>query len=246
MTGQDPIVTVILFSALAAATAALGPLPFALFRQVPGSAVGAAYALASGLMLGVGYLLLLEGISRSPVLATLGFAGGAVYTFGTQAYSGTDEIELGREGEFPAEEGYKLILRDALHSAAEGVAIGVCMFVNLRFGVFTAFSLAVHNIGEAMALTSILRKRQVPLQKAAGLCVVTNVTQVLMAIVAYAISPVLGLTFPVALGFAAGGLVFLIMTELLPASYKCAGSSVIAFLVSFAAGAVVLLEDILI
>jgi ZIP family zinc transporter len=245
MIAEDPIITVIVFSALAAGMAGLGPLPFALFRQVSAYWVGTAYALASGLMLGVGYLLLFEGIARAPMLATIGFTGGAVYTFWTQAYSGTDEIQLAPSKDVQLVEGYKLILRDALHSAAEGVAIGVCMFVNLRFGIFTAFSLAIHNVGEAMALTDILRKRKIPLREAVGLCMVTNVTQILMAIVAFAVSPALGFAFPVAVGFAAGGIVFLIMTESLPASYQHANSSVIAFMVSLAAGSVVLLDDLL-
>jgi len=212
--GQDPIVTVIVYSAIAAGMSALGTLPFYFRGDVPRHWVGVAYALASGLMLGVGYLLLYEGVGREPLLATAGFTAGAVYTFWTQSYSGSSEIDLESAGKPDSKQGYLIILRDTLHSAAEGVAIGICMFVNLSFGIFTAFSLAAHNIGEAMALTAILRRRGVSIKDAVGLCLVTKVTQVLMAIVAFAVSPALGFFFPVALGFAAGGLVFLIMTEL--------------------------------
>jgi len=242
---SDPILTVLFFSAIGPAMAALGPLPFLWARKLPNRTIGAADAMAAGLMLGVGYLLLSAGVSSGPALSTFGFSVGALYTFWSQRYSGTDRIEVANGEGLPLQQGYKVILQGTLHAAAEGVAIGVCMFVSLRFGIFTAFALAFHNIAEAMTMTAVLKKRGLELGEIAGLCVITNVPQILLAIVAFSVSSALNESFPMALGFAAGAIVFLTMTETLPASYQRAGSSRIAFLVSFAAGAVVLLEEIL-
>ncbi len=242
---NDPILTVLLYSSLAAATAGLGVLPFVFRDSVPQTWVGSAYALASGLMLGAGYLLIQEGLNGSPVWAVVGFGLGAVYTYWSQAYAGTAQLDTSPEHNPDNIEGYKTILQNALHSASEGVAIGAAMVLSLGLGCFLAFSMAVHNIGEAMALTSILGKRRMSLAESAGLCVITNVPQVLLAIVVFALRTVFQGAQPTLLGFASGALVFLLMTELLPASYQRCGSSWIAVLVSFSAGAVVLLEGVL-
>ena len=241
----DPVLTVLLFGTLAAAAAALGALPFAVGDGPRRWAVGSAYALASGFMLGAGYLLMTEGLRTRTLLTVLGAGLGVVYTWWTQSYPGTDRLDLAPESVIDRDAGYKTILQSTLHSASEGVAIGVAMRVDLAFGIFMAVAMAIHNVGEAMALTHILRRRGMTVAESAGLCVVTNVTQPLFAIVAFTLAPALGEDFlPAALGFAAGSLAFLVLTELAPASYRHAGRTLVATLMSIAAAAVVLLEHV--
>ncbi len=118
------------------------------------------------------------------------------------------------------------------------------MALELRLGIYLALALAVHNVGEAMALTDVLRRRGVSAGESAGLAVVTNVVQPLLAVVVFALSPSLRELFPAFLGFAAAALVFLALTELVPASYHRADARIVALLVSAAAGAVVLLQAV--
>ncbi len=245
MAGSEPLLTVLLYSALAVAAAALGVLPFALRLRVPLSALGMAYATASGLMIGAGYLLVSEGMRSSVPQALAGAALGVIYTLRSQSFAGLRQLSHDPQAESGPNQGFKLILRDALHSASEGVAIGVAMaaYPDLRMGIFIALALAVHNIAEAMALTAQLNRGGVALGRAAGLCLLANSSQILLAAVAFVACSAYSQALPAALGFASGALVFLVMTELLPASYRRAGKSRIAFLLSLSAGAVVLLED---
>ncbi len=240
----DPVLIVLLYGALAAGASALGTLPFAFGDGPRAWMVGAAYALASGFMLGAGYLLMSEGLEAEAIFAVLGAGLGVVYTLWTQAYPGTDRLDIGPEQEIGRDAGYKAILQSTLHAAAEGIAIGVAMVVNISLGIFMALALAVHNVGEAMALTAVLRQRGMTVGESAGLCVITNVTQPLFAIVAFALSPALGHFLPAALGFSAGSLVFLVLTELAPASYERASPTLVATLMSIAAAAVVFLEHL--
>ncbi len=239
---SDPVLIVLFYGALAAGASALGALPFVFGDGPQPWVLGAAYALASGFMLGAGYLLMSEGLEAEAIFAVLGGGLGVVYTWWTQRYPGTDRLETFPEQEIGHDAGYKTILQSTLHAAAEGLAIGVAMVVDISFGVFMALALAVHNVGEAMALTAILRQRGMTVGESAGLCVVTNVTQPLFAIVAFALSPALGHFLPAALGFSAGSLVFLVLTELAPASYERASRTLVATLMSIAAAAVVFLE----
>ena len=242
----DPVLTVLLFGALAASAAALGALPFAFGRRPRPTWIGGADALASGFMLGAGYLLMSEGLEASTPFTVLGAGIGVAYTWWTQTYPGTHRLETRPGQEVSIVFGYKTLLQSTLHSASEGVAIGVAMvlYEDLRLGIFMALALAIHNVGEGMALTDVLRQRGISVGESAGLCVVTNVPQPLVAIVAYALSPAYEPFLPAALGFSAGALVFLVLTELAPASYERAEKTWVAVLMSVSAALVVLFEHL--
>lgn len=242
----DAVLTVLLYSSLAALIAAAGVLPFAGRAQVPMRWLGCAFALASGFMLGAAYILMAEGLRAVATLPTILGAGlGVGYTFWTHSYSGTGEIETLPDEALGPVEGYKLILLSALHSASEGVAIGAGMAVSLHLGIFLALALAVHNIAEAMGLTSILRLRKIPLRESAGLCVITAMPQALLAIVAFSLVSAAPAMLPWTLGFSAGAMMYLVLTELIPASYRQAGRGCVAVLVSLSAGAIVMAEGLL-
>lgn len=243
---DEPILTVLLFSTAAAAAAAIGVVPFFILGNVSTLWLGGAYALASGLMLGVGYILMAEGLmGQAAVAPVLGAVGGVGYTWWTHQFTGNQEVDIPIDGPSDEASEYRLILLNALHSASEGVAIGVAMTINIHLGVFTALALAIHNGAEAMALTWILNRRNVRLQHTSALCIFTNVPQVLLAVCTFAVVSAAPATLPWAIGFASGALVYLVLTELLPCSYENGSQTFVSLLVSFSAGGLVLLEGLL-
>lgn len=248
MSFVDPnqnVLLVLLFSTVAALLAATGALPFIGRTTVPAQWGGFSYALASGLMLGSGYILMVEGLGLTTLSVAVGAVLGVVYTYWTHVFSGTRELDHRPPDGSVAEYSIKFILLNALHSAPEGVAIGVAMVVDIPLGIFVAAALAVHNIAEAIVLMELLRANRAPLQHAAAISVVTNVPQILMAIVTFAIVPAVPDLLPWTLGFASGAMGYLVMTDLLPFSYARAGRTGVALVVSLSAGAVVLLRGLL-
>jgi len=240
----EPTLVVLLYSTLAAGAAALGALPLVRRGRIPVVAIGWANALASGLMLGSAYLLISAGLAYPPWIGGVGAVLGIVYVWFTHAAAGTEELDLNQLEGTGDVYGYKVLLVNTLHSAPEGVAIGAAAMVSLPFGIFVALAMAVHNIPEATALSAILRSRGVRLDTAAALGVMTNVTQVLLAVVTYALVSAAPGALPWALGFAVGSLIYLVLSELLPESYRQAGHTTIAVLTILAMGAVVLLGDL--
>ncbi|HSR66791.1 MAG TPA: ZIP family metal transporter [Acidobacteriota bacterium] len=247
MQGMDyqPVLLVLLYSSLAAALSMLGALPF---RRPGGPGafwIGSAYGFASGLMLGTGYLLMTEALGKGRAVPIIIGAGlGIGFTWWTQSYAGTDELQRDAQAKPDRPEyGYKILLQNAIHSAAEGVAIGVSMAFDLSLGIFIALSLAVHNVGEATAMTSLLTQRGVTVRQAAGLCVSVKTPQVVLAVAAFALSSALRPWLPLALGIAAGAMVYLVISELLPSSYRRMPKSAVALFVSVSAGTVVLLRS---
>lgn len=234
----------LLFSALASLTAALGAIPQAVRGRPSLQAIGWSNALAAGLMIGVAYELLTEGLGEGLLAGGAGAALGLAMVRSTHAATGTGELDLASVEQAGPEYGYKAILVDTLHAAHEGVAIGVAMAVSLPLGMATALTLAVHNIPEAMTLNAVLTQRRVPLLQSAALSVAVNVNQVLLAVLAFAVVTLWPVLLPWATGFAVGSLLYLTLVELLPESYHQAGHTSIALVTLVAMGVVVLLGGV--
>lgn len=239
MTDLDPILTVLAYSSLAAAAAALGVLPEAIRGRLSLPMLGWSNALAAGLMLGVAYTLLTHGLGDGILRGGAGAVLGLVLVRVTHASTGTEDLDLNALDEMSPAYGYQLFLVNTLHGAYEGVAIGAAMAVSLPFGISMALALAVHNIPEAMVFTRILRGRGVRLSQAAALAVVGNVNQVLVSVVTFAVLGAVPSLMPWTHGFAVGALIYLVFAELLPESYRQAGHTTIALVTLVAMGMVV-------
>ena len=238
---MDPTLVVLAYSTAAAATGAFGAGPLLIRQRLPITAIGWSNALAAGLMLGVAYALMVLGLERIPLSGAVGTILGIAFVYGTHAVSGTADLDLNRLDETRPEYGYQVLLVNTLHSAAEGVAMGVAMTVSLPFGAFTALAIAVHNVPEGTVLSAILTTRGVRIAQAAGLVVAANVSQVLLAIVSFALVTAAPSLFPWVLGFAAGAMVYLVLVDLLPECYRQAGSTSIGLVTIVAMGIVVVL-----
>lgn len=246
MAEWDPMAATVIATVCAALASALGVLPFRKPDAVEPAGIAFAQALASGAMLGIGYLLLFEALALSLVTVVLGGLAGIAYTLGVQTLAGVRELHRETRGAEDAGLGYRALLQGSLHSASEGVAIGVSMAVSAELGLFMAGALALHNVGEAMALTQSLRGNRLNLLQLGGLAVMTKHSQVLLALLTLLLIGRFDRSLPAVLGFASVSLFYLVLTELLPAAYGKASRRGIAAAVSLAAGAVVLLEGVLI
>lgn len=203
--------------------------------------IGWANALAAGVMLGVAYALLAEGLGRDPLAGALGAALGIGFVALAHRSAGTLDLALNRLDEAGPAYGYQVLLVNALHAAWEGVAIGAAMAVGVPFGLLMAAAIAVHNVPEGTVLTAILTARGVRVRHAAALSVATNANQILLAVVTFALVTAAPRLLPWALGVAVGALVQLVMAELLPESYREAGRTSIALVTLSAVGVMVLL-----
>lgn len=244
MLDLDPILTVLLWSSIAAFSAGLGVLPRALLGRLPLPVLGWANAVSAGLMLGVAYLLLTEGLQDGALFGALGALLGLAFVHLTHVLTATADLDLNALDEVGPAYGYQVVLVNTLHAAYEGIAIGVALSISMPFGISTAIALALHNVPEGMILTEILSGRGVRLFHAAALAVAANLNQVLLAVVTFAVVGAAPALFPWALGFAVGALLQLLLAELLPESYRQAGNTSIAVVALLAMGLVVALGGV--
>jgi zinc transporter ZupT len=191
--------------------------------------LGWATASAAGLMLGIAFAVLSAALPLDPVAGTVGAAVGVCLVHLMGRLAGSHES--------PA----RAVAASALHSAAEGIAIGAAAAFGTAFGSFLVVTFAFHNVSEGAVLGSTLAGVRRRPMAAAGAAMLARTGQPLLAaatVLAVAAVPAL---LPWALGLAFGALVYLVLAELLPASYHQTGRTSIAVVVSVAAGIVALL-----
>lgn len=237
----NPTLAVLTYSGLAWLCAGLGAIPVAIRARLPISWLGWANAVAAGLMLGVAYVLIAAGLTRTPALGAAGAALGIGFLFWTHGVAGTHDLDLDRLGDTAPDYGYQIVLVNTLHTAPEGIAIGVAMMLSPSLGVFSALAIAVHNVPEVAVLAAVLHSRGLTLARAVGAAAATRVSQVLFAVSTLAVASAAPVVLPWALGAAVGALLYLIMAELLPHCYRQAGHTSIALVTLLAMGMVVLL-----
>ena len=211
-------------------------------REIPRTWIGWANALAAGLMLGIAYVLGEVGLGRLIPAATAGSLLGIAFVYLTHRLDGLEGVTPNQTERGPSSISRGLLVQ-SLHSASEGVAIGAASAVSLGLGIFTVVALAAHNVPEGAVLCSILGKRKYRLGEAAALAISTNLGQVIMAVVTFVATVLFPFLLPWSLGFAAGALLYLVMVELLPDSYREAGQMSIALVTSISMGLVVLLNS---
>lgn len=212
--------------------------------RVPVTWLGWSNAAAAGTMMAAAFLLAEAGIGGGdPRLFGLGAGLGITFVWWTHRLSGTEDLDLNDLEATDPSYGYEVLLSSNLHSGVEGVAIGAAMAFDLTFGVAVAAAMALHNIPEATLLTAVFRVRGVSPGRSLLLAVVSNVSQVTMALSTFAVLQALpggGLVFTLA--FASGGLLYLLMVDLLPESYEQAGSTSIALVTIVAMGLVAVMQ----
>jgi zinc transporter ZupT len=119
-----------------------------------------------------------------------------------------------------------------VHSAAEGVAVGVSFGGTGALAAAITIAIAVHNVPEGLAITAVMRPRGVSLVRCAGWSVFSSLPQPLLAVPAFLFVQAFAAALPYGLGFAAGAMMFMVFDELLPEAYGEAPRASVAALAS--------------
>ena len=205
-------------SALATALATgLGALPFAFQRQRAGDWLGPANAVASGVMLGASASLVYEGVQRSSIRTGLGLLSGGVFVYLASRLLGDhDALTLGALRGADARKALLIVGVMTAHSAAEGIGVGAAFGDTDVFGLLIALAIALQNIPEGLAISLVLVPRGARVRSAAGWSIFSSLPQPLLAVPAFVFVEQFAALLPVALGFAAGAMVWMVSRQLLP------------------------------
>lgn len=211
----------IFLAALATAVATgLGALPFAFARSGGATRLGHADGIASGVMLAASVGLFAEGVSRSGFRTAIGLAAGAAFVVAASRLVGdAPAMRLGELRGADARKGLLIVGVMTAHSAAEGIGIGAAFGDTQSFGVVIAVAIAVQNVPEGLAISSVLVPRGSSVGSAAWWSVFSSLPQPLLALPAFLFVEQFTAVLPAGLGFAAGAMFWMVGRELLPEAF---------------------------
>ena len=234
-------VRVFLFALFTAGATGLGALPFVLLKNPTRSWLGVSNALAAGLMLAASFGLVYEGVVYGLWRSVLGMTLGLLFIILSRKLIQHEEhpAVFASMGALDARKALLVVGVMTLHSFTEGVAIGVSFGGSEAFGVFIAVALAVHNIPEGLAISLVLVPRGVGAGRAALWSVFSSLPQPLMAVPAFLFVAFFEPLLPIGLGFAAGAMIWMIFSELVPDALEEASRDTVAVVVTLSVAAMV-------
>lgn len=113
------------------------------------------------------------------------------------------------------------VLAITLHNLPEGMAIGVS-FANgdMKVGLPLTTAIAIQDLPEGLAVALALRVTGISALRAALIAVGSGLMEPLGAIVGLGISSSFALGYPIALGLAAGAMIFVVSHEVIPETHR--------------------------
>lgn len=210
--------TVTAAAAVTAVATGFGALPFLFFRgEIARRWLGVSNAVASGFMTAASVGLLWQGWGLGPGRLALGaLAGGVFIVLFRRLIREREGLELGRLAGADAMKALVIVAVMTVHSASEGVGVGVSYGGGERLGLLITIAIAAHNVPEGLAISLVLVPRGASVRSAAWWSVFSSLPQPLIAPFAFMFVEAFKPVLPAGLGFAAGAMLWMVWSELLP------------------------------
>lgn len=240
-------VWIVFLAALVTALATgLGAIPFFFVRTVNRWWLGVSNAIAAGLMLGASHSLITEGLAYSVFRSIIGILIGLVFiAFTRKLLEGRDDFHIGALQGVDAIKALLIVGVMTVHSFSEGVGVGVSYGGGEALGGLITAAIAVHNIPEGLAISLVLVPRGTSAWHAGLWSIFSSLPQPLMAIPAFLFVTAFKPILPVGLGFAAGAMIWMVFSELVPESLEDASRKVVAIVVTLSIAAMLAFQGLL-
>src|SRR3712207_2343476 len=234
-------VQVFLFALLTAVATGIGALPFVFVKGLTRRWLGASNAIAAGLMLAASFGLIYEGVNHGLFRTLAGSLLGLGFIVAARRFLRQEEhpAVFASMSDLDARKALLIVGVMTVHSFTEGVGIGVSFGGGQALGLFITVALAVHNVPEGLAISLVLVPRGVGWGRAAFWSVFSSLPQPLMAVPAFLFVEVFRELLPYGLGFAAGAMMWMVFSELVPDALEEASSNLVAVVVTLSVVAMV-------
>ena len=232
---------VFLFALLTAVATGLGALPFIFVKNLTRRWLGASNAVAAGLMLAASFGLLYEGVDYGLGRTLMGALTGLGFIVLVRRLLQRDEhpAVFAQMNDLDARKALLIVGVMTMHSFTEGVGVGVSFGGGLALGLFITLAIAVHNIPEGLAISLVLVPRGVSWSRAAFWSVFSSLPQPLMAVPAFVFVETFKPLLPYGLGFAAGAMIWMVFSELMPDALDEASPNLVAIIITLSVLAMV-------
>jgi len=222
----------VIYAVLSDLATGLGVLPFLFFKRIPEKIVGILSSLAGGMMVGASFIVIIdESFKISVFLTLLGILIGSFFVYYASEKFNNHELKFENLSTKDARIAFLTFIVLFFHSFPEGIAIGMSFTGSepLKLGTIMSLSIAMHNIPEGLMIALILYPRGVSLFKCFVYAVLSSLPQPLAALPSFFVGNALMWTIPLGFGFAAGAMIHLTVSDILPESLEKTSRSYVAF-----------------
>mgnify|MGYP006281123761 CR=1 FL=1 len=235
----NELILVFLAALLTALATGLGAVPFAMVRDMSTRTIGVGHGLAAGAMIGASVGLVQEGSVHGVWPTWAGVALGLVAIAG-----GLHVLKrMQKHRQDAADEGLQvrtwssgaiLVGIMTLHSFSEGIGVGVSWGGGDTLGWFVTLAIAIHNIPEGLAISLVLVSQGSSVARAAWMSIVSSLPQPLVAVPAFMFVEQFRTVLPWGLGVAAGAMVWMSFSDLIPEAREALSRRAVFASVAFA------------
>jgi ZIP family zinc transporter len=216
------------------AATALGAVGAIILRDIASRTQDIMLGFAAGMMLAASsFSLILPGIEAAQALCgnqllaafvvVFGLALGAALMVGLDRFVPHEHQESGRRGPDSQRINrvWLFVLAITLHNLPEGMAIGVS-FANgdMKVGLPLTTAIAIQDIPEGLAVALALRVTGISAWRAALVAIGSGLMEPIGAVVGLGVSSGFALGYPIALGLAAGAMIFVVSHEVIPETHR--------------------------
>jgi ZIP family zinc transporter len=216
------------------AATAVGAVVALALRDIAARTQDIMLGFAAGMMLAASsFSLILPGIEAAKELTgnsllaasivVLGLALGVALMIGLDRFVPHEHEKTGRRGPEAKriDRVWLFVLAITLHNLPEGMAIGVSFATgDMQVGIPLTTAIAIQDIPEGLAVAMALRVTGISALRAALIAVGSGLMEPFGALVGLGISSGFALGYPIALGLAAGAMIFVVSHEVIPETHR--------------------------
>lgn len=205
--------------------AGVGAMPYLFTGKLEPYWSGIANAVGCGVMLAASFDLLEEAKSYSPILVMGGIILGVLAMAYSQAWLGQfEDVSFSDLQGADARKTVLILGVMAAHAFGEGSGVGVSFSGPRGWaqGLLVTIAIGLHNIPEGMAVATIMVARGTPPRTALFWTLLSALPQGIVAVPAYVFVETFSGLLPIALGFAAGCMIWIVFAELIPDALETA------------------------
>ncbi|KAG2430207.1 hypothetical protein HXX76_010306 [Chlamydomonas incerta] len=218
----------------------VGALPYLFTGKLDPYWSGIANAVGCGVMLAASFDLLEESKAYSAPLVLGGIVLGVVAMAYSQAWlSQFEDVSFSDLQGADARKAMLIIGVMAAHAFGEGSGVGVSFSGPRGWaqGLLVTIAIGLHNIPEGMAVATIMVARGTPPRTALFWTLLSALPQGIVAVPSYMFVETFSSLLPIALGFAAGCMIWIVFAELIPDALETAEHGHVATAATLSAAA---------
>ncbi len=244
---RNQVTIIFIYSLLTAITCGLGAVPFFFLKNISKKGIGIAKSIAAWLMIAASFGMINEWLHHSVRWIFFGMLIGILIIMGSKKIVQKHEkhITFWNTKWKTAGELLLFLAIMTIHSGTEGIAMWFAFGPSWKLGLLIAVVMAIQNIPEWLAIASVMVPKGISPWKAVWWSIFSSLPQPLVAVPAFLFVSLFQPLLSWGLGFAAGAMLRMSFSELLPEAIENTPKEHIATIATISIACMVLLEHFL-